>query len=397
MDSSGTASTASSTSPTVGGATALALLLALAHGVTDAYQSFLAPLLPRIMDRLDLSVAGAAVLATVLSLSSSMLQPVMGHLSDRHDPRILLALGPLSGIFLSLVGVAPSVSLLVVLLVLGGLGSAAFHPSGALAAARPEAGRGSGVRLSVFSFGGAAGFAVGPLLAVWLVSRGGPGGLAVAMIPGILLGLFLLVRLPRTPARRSSGPGLWPVLRSLRGPLGIVFGISAIAAFAQRLFLTMEPILVAEAGGSESSGAFLLSVYLAAQAAGTLAGGALSDRVHRGRLLLVLTLLSLPLHGLVFALPPGSPLGILAIVGAGAVNMAVLPPIILVAQQMLPGGAGAGSGVVMGLAWATGSLGIPLAGLLANQVGVRAATLLSLPVLAAGCLLTMHPALRRSG
>lgn len=394
MESSSPPVAAPATPPAVLGATATALLLALAHGVTDTYQSFLSPLLPRIMERLDLTVAGAAGLATVLSLSSSLLQPVMGHLSDRHDPRILLALGPLSGVFLSLIGAAPSVTFLVVLLVLGGVGSAAFHPSGALAAARPGAGPGSGLRLSVFSFGGAVGFAVGPLLAVWLVSRGGPEGLRLAMIPGLLLAAILVLALPRPPARKGGGPGFWPVIRALRGPLGIIFGISAIAAFAQRLFLTMEPILVAEAGGSEAQGALALSVYLAAQAVGTLAGGALADRVHRGRLLFLLTLFSLPLHALAFALPPGSTMGFVAILGAGAVNMAVLPPIILVAQGMLPGGAGASSGVVMGLAWATGSLGIPLAGALANGLGVRTAALLCMPVLLVGCLLTLHPTLR---
>jgi MFS transporter, FSR family, fosmidomycin resistance protein len=394
MESSGSSVAAPAAPPVLLGATATALLLAVAHAVTDVYQSFLSPLLPRIMDRLDLTVAGAAGLATVLSLSSSLLQPMMGHLSDRHDPRVLLALGPLSGVFLSLIGVAPSVTLLVVLLVLGGVGSAAFHPSGALAAARPEAGPGSGLRLSVFSFGGAVGFAVGPLLAVWLVSRGGPEGLRVAMIPGLLIAGVLLLRLPRPTGRRGGGQGFWPVIRSLRGPLGIIFGISAIAAFAQRLFLTMEPILIAQAGGTEAQGALALSVYLAAQAMGTLVGGVLADRMHRGRLLFVLTLLSLPLHALAFALPPGSTMGFVAIVGAGAVNMAVLPPIILVAQGLLPGGAGASSGVVMGLAWAAGSLGIPLAGALANGVGVRSAALMCMPVLLLGCLLTLHPTLR---
>jgi MFS transporter, FSR family, fosmidomycin resistance protein len=394
MESSGSSVAAPAAPPVLLGATATALLLAVAHAVTDVYQSFLSPLLPRIMDRLDLTVAGAAGLATVLSLSSSLLQPMMGHLSDRHDPRVLLALGPLSGVFLSLIGVAPSVTLLVVLLVLGGVGSAAFHPSGALAAARPEAGPGSGLRLSVFSFGGAVGFAVGPLLAVWLVSRGGPEGLRVAMIPGLLIAGVLLLRLPRPTGRRGGGQGFWPVIRSLRGPLGIIFGISAIAAFAQRLFLTMEPILIAQAGGTEAQGALALSVYLAAQAMGTLVGGVLADRMHRGRLLFILTLLSLPLHALAFALPPGSTMGFVAIVGAGAVNMAVLPPIILVAQGLLPGGAGASSGVVMGLAWAAGSLGIPLAGALANGVGVRSAALMCMPVLLLGCLLTLHPTLR---
>ncbi len=395
MESSSPPVAATATTAPAGDLTAAALLLALAHALTDVYMSFLSPLLPRIMERMDLTVAGAAGLATVLSLSSSLLQPVMGHLADRGDPRLLLALGPLSGVFLSLIGVAPSVTLLVVLLVLGGVGSAAFHPSAALAAARPEAGAGSGLRLSIFSFGGAVGFAAGPLLAVWLVEVGGGRGLGMAMVPGVLVAGAVLLWVPAPPAGRARGGGLTPVLGALRGPLGVLFGISAIAAFAQRLFLTMQPILVSRAGGSETAGAVTLSVYLAAQAVGTLAGGWLSDRMDRVLLVRSLTAASLPLHVLAFALPPASAMGLASSVGAGAVNMAVLPPLILLAQGLLPLGAGAGTGVVMGLAWAAGSLGIPVVGTLANVVDVRPAALLAMPLLLVGCLLALHPSLPR--
>lgn len=376
------------------GVTGAALLLALAHGFTDAYMGFLSPLLPRIMDRMGLSIAAAATVATVLALSSSLLQPVMGHLSDRYGRRLFLAAGPLSGVFLALLGVAPSVVFLVVLLILGGMMSAAFHPPGATVAARASAGKGSGARFSVFSFGGAAGYAIGPLVAVALVSWGGFGRLWVAMIPGIVVALILF-RLPDVEPPLRKAPDIQGILRAFRGPLGVIFGLSAVGAFAQRLFLTMEPIVVSQAGGSEAAGAVAVSTYLAAQAGGTLAGGALADRVDRRTLLILLTLVDLPAHLLAFGLPPGSVGSYLAILVAGAVNMAMLPPIIVMAQELLPGSAGASSGIVMGLAWGVGSLGIPFTGMLGDVVGAREASLLSMPVLALGCLLAFHPALRR--
>lgn len=168
--SSPDASSSDATTPTVRRATALATLVALAHGVNDAYAAFLPPLLPRIMDNLGLSITLAATLAMTLSLAASLLQPLMGYLSDRFGRRLFVVLGPLlSGVFLSLVGSAATFWALVLLLLLGGLGSAAFHPPGASMAARISEGKGSGLRISVFSMGGSLGFTVGPLAAVGLV------------------------------------------------------------------------------------------------------------------------------------------------------------------------------------------------------------------------------------
>ncbi len=377
---------------------AVALSVALAHGVNDAYAAFLAPLLPRIMDKLGLSIALAATLAMTLSLAASLLQPLMGYLSDHLGRRVFVAAGPLvSGIFLSLIGWAPTFWILVGCLALGGLGSAAFHPPGASMAARVSEGKGSGLRLSVFSFGGAMGFAVGPLVAVGIVAAVGLEGLWVAMFPGVLLGLLLLWLLPREPrhdgARRLPSPSR--IAARLRGPLGLVFGISAVGAFVQRVFLTLDPIIVADAGGSEATGAVILSVYLASQGAGTLTGGILTDRVDRTRLLVGMTLLALPVHLLAVGLPPGTSLAFAAVAAAGFTNMAILPPVVVMAQEMVPEGAAVSSGIVMGLAWAAGSVGVIGAGALGDVVGARSAALLAMPVILLGTLLALHPALRR--
>ncbi len=177
----------------------------MAHGVNDAYASFLSPLLPRIMDKLGLSIALAATLAMSLSLAASVLQPLMGYLSDRYGRRIFVVLGPLlSATFLSLMGVPSSFWILVLFLLLGGLGSAVFHPPGASMAARISEGKGSGLRMSVFSLGGSLGWAIGPLVAVGLVGWIGLEKLWVAMFPGILVALRHLPSSSTRPDRRRN-------------------------------------------------------------------------------------------------------------------------------------------------------------------------------------------------
>ncbi len=365
----------------------------MAHGANDAYAAFLPPLLPRIMGELGLSVALAATLMMTFSVSQSLLQPAAGYVADRVGPRFFVVAGPLlSGVFLSLLGWAPNLAGLLALLVLGGLGSALFHPPGASYAARVKEGRGSGLRFSIFSFGGAVGFALGPLIAVGLVGRLGLPGLAWAMVPVLLLAPLLWAVLPGGPPSdpgRARPPGPRAVLRLLKGPLGLIFGISAVAAFGQRVFTTFMPLVAAGDGRSEAVGAAVLSVYLAAQAVGTLAGGVWTDRGSRVRLLTVLTVVALPAHAVALGAAAGSVTGLVAAAVAGFVNMAMLPPLVILAQELVPDGAAVGSGIAMGLAWGVGSLLLPVSGMLGDLWGPRGGALASLPLYGLAMALTV--------
>ena len=386
-----------------GSALQVAVTLTVAHFANDAYVAFLHPLLPRLMDKLGLSIAMAAVLTMTLSLASSLPQPVMGYVADRVGRRWLVAFGPIvSGVFLSLIGLAPSFGMLVLVLAVGGLGSAFFHPPAVSLAGRVSEGKGSGLRVSIFSFGGHLGFAVGPLTAVALVGFLTLEGLWVAMFPGIVIGVATLFFLPVPVRGRTPVPPPPPgrILRALAGPLGLVFGISAVGAFVQRAFLTLYPIIVDEAGGSETIGAVSLSVYLGLQAGGTIVAGLLTDRIDRTRLLAGICILAAPAHVLAVSLPPGSPGAFAALACAGLLNMALLPPTVVIAQEILPTGASVGSGIVMGLAWGTGSLGVGLVGILGDVVGAQSAALAAMPFFLVGAVLALHPALRphaRSG
>lgn len=381
----------------------LAAVLACAHALNDVYASFVPPLLPRIMDDLGLSIASAATLAVAFSIAAALPQPLFGYLADRRGRRVFAVAGPIvSGVFVSTMGWANGFWMLVGFLVVAGIGSAAFHPPGASYAVRLSEGKGGGARYSVFAFGGALGFAAGPLIAVWLVQARGMRGLWVAMIPVILAAPLVYRSLPsgraetRFPNRPPPAhPG--EVLAHLRGPLGLIFGISAIMAFVQRSFLTLEPIIVAESGGSEALGAAALSVYLAAQAFGTVGGGVLADRMDRRVLLAHLCFWALPTHLLAVWIGPNGAAGLFATAMAGALGMATLPPIVVMAQEMVPTGTSVTSGIVMGLAWATGATGVLAAGALGDVIGPRPALLACLPVALLAVALAAHPALARKG
>ena len=377
----------------------LALVVAAAHALNDTYASFVPPLLPRIMDDLGLSITLAATLAVSFSIASALPQPLFGYLADRYGRRIFAVLGPVfAGVGVAAIGWAPGFWTLVLLLVVGGIGSAAFHPPGASYAVRVSAGKGGGARYSVFSFGGSVGFALGPVIAVGLVQARGMEGLWVAMIPVLVLAPFVYMALPsgrREVRERDRPPPASPteVLRHLKGPLGLIFGVSAIMAFIQRTFLTMEPIIVAQGGGSEALGALVLTVYLSAQAFGTVTGGVLADRVDRRLLLAHLCFWTLPAHLLALWVGPEGGWGLVAAALAGFLGMATLPPVVVMAQEMVPTGTAVSSGIVMGLAWATGSVFVLVTGGMADLLGAQIATMLSMPVALVAVGLALHPSL----
>ena len=173
----------------------------------------------------------------------------------------------------------------------------------------------------------------------------------------------------------------------------MVFAISTVAAFIQRVYLTLAPIIVAQGGGSEARGAFAVSVYLAAQALGTVLGGFLTDRMDRRTLLVTLSLAAIPAHALAFALHPGSGAGMAAAAAAGFLNMAMVPPVVVMAQEMLPARAALGSGIVLGLAWAAASVAVIAVGAVADYTGPLSAALLSVPLLLGATALALHPSL----
>jgi len=250
--------------------------------------------------------------------------------------------------------------------------------------------------MSMFAFGGLLGFAVGPLLVVGLVATVGLSGMWVAMIPGIVVCGVLLKVLPSDRPHRDAPkpPPFLEVLRALRGPLGVIFVIGALSGFLQRLFLTLSPIISFQDGVSEATGALGLSAYLGGQAIGTIVGGVLSDRMNRAHLLAGLTALALPAHFFAFWLPAGSLLMLLFAAVAGLLNLALMPPVIVLAQEILPDSKGVGSGIVMGLAWALGSIFVIGFGFLADGIGPQLSAIVSLPLLLIGTALAFHPSLR---
>ena len=179
---------------------------ALCHFCVDSYASLLAPILPLINERLGLSLAYAGLLGTIVSLCN-LSQPLMGLWADRMSRRYLVVSGALlAAVFSPLLGIAPSYSVLLIVLALGGLGVAAFHPQ-SFSLAGDLSGNQRSFGLSLFIFGGTMALGISPLWVPYYTTVFGLERLPWLSLPGIAVAVLVyrFVPLQNPAVKRSRG------------------------------------------------------------------------------------------------------------------------------------------------------------------------------------------------
>jgi MFS transporter, FSR family, fosmidomycin resistance protein len=353
------------------------------HLCADLCQGAVPALLPFLASDRGYSYAALGALVLASTIGSSIIQPLFGLLSDRFARPWLLPLGlVLAGSGIALTGPAPSYGLTAAAVVVSGLGVAAFHPEAAKfagIASRERRGRG----MSLFSVGGNAGFALGPLLTTPLVLAFGlPGTLALVLLP-LLVAAVTARELPRL--RAMDEPGAPPLAGSLESDdwgafsrLGGVIALRSAVYFGLQAFV--PAYFVAELASSETTGNAALTLMLAAGAAGTLVGGALVDR-WGARTVLVGTLsATLPM---LVALPlVGAGPAIALLIAIGFVMIASFAVTVILGQSYLPSRLGLASGVTLGLAIGLGGASAAALGAIADAHGVTAVlwTIAAIPI-----------------
>ena len=349
-------------------------VLSSCHLFTDIAQGSIPALLPFLIARDHITIAAASALILAATISSSVIQPLFGYVSDRLSLPWLMPLGPaLGGLGVALIGFAPSYALTFGAVLLSGLGVAAFHPEGSRFANYVSgARRASG--MSLFSVGGNVGFALGPVLVTPLVIAFGLHGTAFMVIPTWLMAIVMVHELPRLKrfrrdlvggrVQRTDDHEAW-------GPFAILAGVIAVRSFVYFGMVTFIPLYYVNVlHTSKAFGSVALTAMLLGGAAGTLTGGPLADRFGR-RTVLVGSMIVIPPLVVGFLLSgPVVALGFAAL--AGAATIATFAVTIVMGQEYLPGRLGVSAGVTIGLSIGLGGVGAPLLGLLADARGLTA-------------------------
>lgn len=360
-------------------------VLAFGHLLLDFDQGVLVILAPVLRQTLGATIGMAAALVAAWTFVSSIVQPAVGALCDRRDMRWLVPIGiSTAGIGIALAAMAPTYGLAFLGVVLGGAGTAVFHPEAARRVVH-AARRWRATGMSYFSVGGNTGYAMGVLAAAPVLILAGRGGIAWLAVLGVGYGLLTLGILGRSaaPPARSRAEG-GPQNAWLTPAMGRLVAVVAIRSTVSVGIAGLGPLyLEVRRGLPLTADAGITAAFLLAGAVGTMTGGALADRFGRRRQMMV-SFAMLPPLGLLFLLLPGWS-GYLALVLMGAAALSSFAVTVVMAQELLPARTGTASGLVLGLGFGVGGLAVGLLGAMADRVGLDA-TLWTICLLPVGAL-----------
>jgi FSR family fosmidomycin resistance protein-like MFS transporter len=344
--------------------------LMLGHLTVDSYVGVLPVLYPILIGRFRLSLATVGLVSLAYSGMAAISQPLFGVIADRFGTRLTGVALAWTALTFALIGFVQSFPLLLVIACASGLGSGAFHPFAALdvRALLPAWRRSFG--MSVYVTAGTVGVAIGPLIGIALFGALGLHGTGVLVIPGIVAGAYLLWRMrsavPQV-ARSGAAGGVGQAIPVFA--LAMVIGVMMSRSWTVNVFQSFTPTWYAQMGYGPSFYGPLATTLVLASAVGTVGCGSLADRFGRRTVILVTLVLSAPAV-LLYTLFPG-PWAFLSAILIGFLAASTAPLMLLMAQQLMSARAGLASGLVMGLGFVTGALGVPINGAIADHIGLQ--------------------------
>ncbi len=355
--------------------------LSLCHFLNDMNQSLVPAMYPILKDSYDLDFAQIGMITLAFQLTASLLQPVVGIVTDkRPQPYSLpIAMG-CSLVGLLLMAVANSYPAILVAAALIGIGSSVFHPESSRVARLASGGR-YGFAQSLFQMGGATGSSVGPLLAAFIVVPRGQGSIAwfslAALLAIVLLSNVSLwyTRQPAMAARRGkrATPVAPPPALSRNKVIG-AFAVLMLLLFSKNVYTSSLSsyytfYLIEKFQVSVQSAQMLLFLFLGAVALGTFIGGPIGDRIGRKPVIWVSILGTFPFA---LMLPYASLVWTAVLtVAIGFILASAFSAIVVYAQELLPGRVGLVAGMCFGFSFGLGGLGAAALGHIADVTGIE--------------------------
>jgi FSR family fosmidomycin resistance protein-like MFS transporter len=346
------------------------LNLMLGHLTVDSYVGVIPILYPILIGRFHLTLATVGLVSLAYSGMAAVSQPLFGVLADRFGTRFTGITLVWTALTFSLVGFVTTFPLLVLLALASGIGSGAFHPMGALdvRALLPAWRRSAG--MSIYVTAGTVGVALGPLIGILVFHEFGIHGTGLLVIPGLVAGGYLLWRMRvAVPVTASARAVAAAVPRAPVIALALVIGVMMSRSWTVNVFQAFTPTWYEQLGyGPEFYGPLATTLVLAS-AVGTVGCGTLADRYGRRVVILATLVLSVPAIWLFTAFP--GPWAFASAILIGFLAASTAPLMLLMAQQLMVERAGLASGLVMGLGFVTGAIGIPINGAIADHIGLQ--------------------------
>ena len=347
------------------------------HLINDMVQSLLPSMFPILKTGFHLDFSQIGLIALTFQTTASLLQPVIGHFTDRRPLPFSLPLGMTTTMAgLVMLAYAPTFPLLLLAAALFGIGSAVFHPESSRVARLASGGR-DGFAQSFFQVGGNTGSAFGPLLAALLVLPRGQVGVlwfTLATLTGIPLLVWVGHWYRRELARRAARAVVERAQHSLpRAKVVAALVVLMLLVFSKYFYIASLTnyytfYLIQRFHVSVQSAQLHLFVLFGAIAAGTVIGGPVGDRIGRKYVIWVSILGVLPFT---LAMPYVNLFwtGVMSVL-IGVILASAFAAILVYAQELVPTRIGMISGLFFGFAFGMGGIGAAVLGRMADATGI---------------------------
>lgn len=354
--------------------------LSFSHLLNDTIQSLIPAIYPLVKDGFQLSFSQIGIITLVFQMSSSLLQPLVGILTDRKPYPYALPVGMgISLIGLVLLALASSYLWVLVSVALVGMGSSVFHPEASRMAYVASGGR-RGFAQSLFQVGGNAGSAIGPLLAAMLIAPFGRFNViwfSVAALTAIVI-LYRIGKWYKPKSIRNyilRKNKVQEVVQQMFPRRTVVVSVVVLLVLIFSKYFYFASLtsyytfyLMNKFDVSVQQSQIYLFVFLFAVAAGTMIGGPLGDRIGRKYVIWISILGASPFT---LMLPYASLFWTIALSFViGMIIASAFSAILVYAQELLPGNVGMVSGLFFGFAFGMGGVGSAILGSLADSRGI---------------------------
>jgi FSR family fosmidomycin resistance protein-like MFS transporter len=370
--------TAATTSAVQGTAVAVLVAISICHMLNDVIQSLIMAIYPMLKEALALDFGQIGLITFTFQATASVLQPLVGYVTDRYPTPYSLVLGMSSSLMgLLLIAFATSYATVLAGAALIGMGSSVFHPESSRVARLASGGR-HGMAQSVFQVGGNFGTALGPLFAAFVVLPYGQRSIAwflvVALVAIVLLagigawyGRTIKLKRAAHPTEREA------IIEATQGKVGRSIAILMALTFSKHFYLVSITsffifYLIHTYGITVQQAQLHLFIFLGAVAAGTVIGGPIADRIGARRVIWWSILGVLPFT---LALPYVGLTGTAILtIFIGLILASAFPSILVYAQGLIPGRVGMVAGLFFGLAFGIAGIGAAFLGWLADVTSI---------------------------
>lgn len=370
------------------------IIMGICHLLNDSIQAVVPAMFPILEKSMGLTFTQLGIIAFALNMVASIMQPVVGIMTDKKPMPYALPIG-LTSTLIGVLGLAfaPSFASIVLSVLLIGIGSAVFHPEGSRVAYM-AAGKRRGLAQSIYQVGGNSGQALAPLItALILVPLGQKGAVWFTFVAAIAVLLLIYIATWYTKKLRfdleilkRKGKGATATTSPYSNNIGLYLTLLLFLIFARSWYVSGMTnyyafFAIENYQFSIQKAQIYLFAFLVAGAIGTFFGGPLADRFGKRNIILLSLIGTLPLSILLPFASPAFAFILLAL--TGFVLMSSFSVTVVYAQELVPGKIGLMSGLTVGLAFGMGAIGSVVLGYMADQIGITLTIILTgfLPIL----------------